>query len=237
MSQELQENQNNPPVVKVNELSFQESRIVNEYVLDFNVALSAQRAGVSPDYAREMLKRERVKSAIYAIIADRYKQNRAMEQEILENTRLLINSDIADYFDWKTEMAFDENGEATPRQTIALKPKDKIKDTRAIKSIKMGKYGIEITLHDKVAATSLAMQALGLVRKAQDEDRLESKMPSEIGAEVSDNNSLEAALVASERQREFLQNNAQGRISMFDTRTESFDVRDVKDTPIEDKIS
>ena len=197
------------PVLNTSRLSIQQAQFVNEYCIDFNARAACKRIGVNEQYGQRFLQDNDVQKAIYDIIGDKFKHNQLLITEALKEAQQLASSDIADFVDW------DEN-------TVTIKPKSETKNTRAIKSIKQGRFGVEITLHDKVSALNLMFQTLGLLKKAADAQNPLENVAKTIDAEVSgsESTSLREALLEAERTRQFLPLRTNNKMSVFDSATE-----------------
>jgi hypothetical protein len=182
---------------------------------------------------KDILNRPHVQATVYAIISDKFKRNQQLVEQTLENARLLSDSDIADFVDWEekpmTDMdgqqIFDKEGIPIMVSTLRMKNKSEIKNTKAIKSIKMGKHGLEVVLHDKASATNLLFQTLGLLKKAQEATTPLVQLPPDADASTDGPPTLREALLQLEKERASVSKQSDNRVTIFEATSE-----DVKDT-------
>lgn len=214
------------------QLDFKESTFVNEYTLDFNIGATCKRMRVDILTGKDILNRPHVQATVYAIISDKFKRNQALVEQTLENARLLSDSDIADFVDWGErplfidgEQIYDKEGAPVMHSTLCMKDKSEIKNTKAIKSIKMGKHGLEVVLHDKASATNLLFQTLGLLKKAQEATTPLVQLPPDADVAADGPPTLREALLQLEKERAAVSKQSDKRVTIFEATSE-----DMKDT-------
>lgn len=146
----------------------QQADFAEQYVLNgYNGTLAAITAGYSDKtahvQANRLLKNAKVKAYVEALDAQKYSGFTFDLDEIKKRLEWLNNSDILDYvkFDGKkvTFKAFDQLTKA---------------QRYAIKGIKEGKYGIELTLHDKAWNTEMINKILGAYEKDNNQRKPEA---------------------------------------------------------------
>lgn len=120
---------------------------------------NGKRAAMAANYseksaesqASRLLSNAKVKAYVDALDAEKYKGFTFDKEVIKQRLEWLNNSDILDYveFDGK-KIKFKAFDKLTPAQRYA------------IKGIKSGKYGIELTLHDKAWNADMIAKNIGL---------------------------------------------------------------------------
>lgn len=145
-------------------------RFAEEYLIDFKVAKAAERAKISSSFGHLLMQDPRVEALI------REGRRRLSERvnisidNVLENLRVMTVVNVSDYFEdvpitTKIIDLFGNSvtvptGEFYQRMIPIGEWTDEMKF--ALKSMKHGKYGVEITLHDKKATTELIGKHYGV---------------------------------------------------------------------------
>lgn len=143
-------------VVSVAKLNDKQKRFVDEYLVDLNATAAAKRAGYSEKTACEQGSRLLANVKVQAEI-----QKRKVElQNKLEITQERVRQELAAIaFANGTDFAtITQNGLVRLTPTSELTEEKK----KAVASIKEGKFGVEVKLHDKVKALELLGRDLGM---------------------------------------------------------------------------
>lgn len=154
----------------VEELSLMARRFAEEFLIDFKAGPAALRAGFSHGSVGYLLLKD---SRVDALI--REGRRKASERvaisidNVLNNLRVMTVVDVADYFEEVPVLRDDLFGIPVPtgESYMRLKPLSAWSDEMrfALKSIKHGKYGPEIVLHDKKATTELIGNYYGIFKQ------------------------------------------------------------------------
>jgi phage terminase small subunit len=157
-------------------LSVKQELFAKEYAKDGNGLQAAIRAGYSEKTAAAQA--SRLLNNVNILNQIRIEKDKQLERVDISADRILQElaytafADTTDYVTVETELAYDEAGNSILDHTgePAYIQSVKIKDTselsaiqrKAIQSIKAGKDGIELKLHDKIKATELLGKHLKL---------------------------------------------------------------------------
>ena len=164
-----------------------QKRFVEEYLVDLNATQAAIRAGYSAKTADrigpELLGKTCVSGAIQEAIKDRERRTEITQDRVIQELARVAFANGTDFARVVSREApttvIDEEG--NPQQVMGLVQTVKILDTdavdpekrAAIAGIKEGKYGIEVSSHDKVRALELLGKHLGMFdsKTTQNQDR------------------------------------------------------------------
>lgn len=143
-----------PEEINVDKLSDRAEQFCAEYCVDFCKTKAELRAGYAPGCGPS-LKDPR----IIAKIEENKKRHAARinisVDWVLDNYRRIATGSMADYFDIKTN----ENGVSYVVVNLKKSTEDQL---RNLKKMKMGKYGLELEIHDPLAALGKIGQYLGM---------------------------------------------------------------------------
>lgn len=161
-------------------LTDRQQKFCDEYLIDLNATQAAIRAGYSEKTAKSIGQRLLTYVDIQNYISER-KQDRVERTEItqdmvLKELALIAFSKATDYANVVEKTAYTQNkdGERVPMldsegKPVTYKTVDVVKteeltedQKRVLASIKEGKYGIEVKLHDKEHALELLGKHLGM---------------------------------------------------------------------------
>lgn len=137
-------------------LTDKQKRFVDEYQVDLNATAAAKRAGYSEKTAYSMGQRLLKKVEIQAAIQKRQAKLRGKleitQERVLEELAAIAFANGTDF------ATITHNG------LVRLTPTDEVPEEKkkAVASIKEGRYGTEIKLHDKVRALELLGEHLGV---------------------------------------------------------------------------
>lgn len=137
-------------------LTDKQKRFVEEYLVDLNATKAAKRAGYSEKTADrigpELLGKTCVSEAIQEAMDERSSRTEITQDAVLRELAAIGFSKATDF------VKIRQNGR------VALTPTDELsaEQQKVIASIKDGKYGVEIKLHDKLGALHLLGQHLGM---------------------------------------------------------------------------
>lgn len=122
-------------------------RFAEEYLIDFKIGKAAERAGISPSYASEVMKDPRVQALINEGKRRASGRVNVSVDNVLENLRIMTTVTIADFMDG-----------------FNLKPVDEWTDEmrQSVKSLKWTKFGPALELHDALAANVHIGKHLGM---------------------------------------------------------------------------
>ena len=135
--------------IEIEELHPSARRFAEEYVRDFKIAPSAERAGVSEAHARDLLRDPRVQALIKES-KRRASENVAVSVDmVLDELRKIATASALDAFDVIDMPGYDGKLRGYPSLNLAKLTDDQ---RAAIKSIKFTKEGPSIEFHDKIAA-------------------------------------------------------------------------------------
>ena len=143
-------------------LSDSQMAFLGEYLVDFNARRAARVAGVNEHQAWNWVKESKAfQSAIDAYLEKRRRENEDLVRDTLVELKAVMCSDIREFVTFDTD-------------TVTLKRSEDLKCSKAIKSVKQTKDGVQITLHDKVRGIELMMTGLGMMKKPGSEASLEA---------------------------------------------------------------
>lgn len=143
-----------------------------EYVIDFNGAQAAIRAGYSPNgadvTAARMLKDERIQHEISHLTARKAERADIQADEVIGRLSAIARADIRDVIDWGYEEIVDDEG--IKRNIPYVKPKNSgdlpPEISVAVAEVSMSKQGtFKVKMHDRSAALEKLMRHLGLYEK------------------------------------------------------------------------
>ena len=158
-----------------------QKQFCKEYVVDLNATQAAIRAGYSPKTARQIGQRLLTKVDIQAEI-QRLKKLRASKVEVTADFVLkqlvdIATTNITDVVNIMNRPIPMEDGSVINVPYLIVKNTEELTEAQksAIASIKQGKNGIEIKMHDKVATLKLIGDHLGMfVPQRDSSDNFES---------------------------------------------------------------
>ena len=143
-----------PEEIDVDALSERAKQFCAEYCVDFYKTKAEIRAGYAPGCGPS-LKDPR----ILAEIEENKKRHSARinisVDWVLDSYRRIATGNLADYF----EIKHTESGQAYIQPSFKKTTPDQL---RNLKKMKMGKYGLEIEIHDPIAALGKIGQYLGM---------------------------------------------------------------------------
>lgn len=144
-------------------LTGKQQRFVEEYLVDLNATQAAVRAGYSPKTAEaigyENLRKPQIREAIEQARAERSERTEITQDMVLRELAAIGFARATDYVQIR-------DGCVVLTETDALSVDQK----RAVASIREGKHGIEVRLHDKVRALEKIGEHLGMFEGRQSED-------------------------------------------------------------------
>lgn len=161
-------------------LTPKQERFVEEYLVDLNATQAAKRAGYSEkraaDIGFENLRKPEIADAIKKAKQERSRRTELTQDMVLEEIRAIAFSKFTDFADvievphciideaGNRIQVLDEDGNPVmkkvfdPKLTADLTEEQK----RVLQSIKRGRDGFEIKLHDKMKALELLCKHLGI---------------------------------------------------------------------------
>ena len=138
-------------------LTPKQQAFVREYLVDLNAYQASRRAGYSQGKSKacgsKLLKYPKIAAIIHRALRARAASTLATQEKVIEELSGLAGSDVFDLFDVN-------NGVLILRDLSNVPPHIR----RTVKSVKQTKYGIEITMHDKVMALGLLARHLGMLQ-------------------------------------------------------------------------
>lgn len=151
-------------------------RFCEEYCIDLNGMNAAIRAGYKEksacEQASDILTRPKVKAYVALLLKARSQRTDITADRVLKELAAIAFANIDDFVkvveEEETEMIPDEDGELKPvkrtYRTVHVYPTDTVDKAKipAISSIKQGKSGIELKIHDKEKALELLGRHLGM---------------------------------------------------------------------------
>ena len=149
-------------------LTEKQKRFVEEYLLDLNATQAAIRAGYSEKTAQEqssrLLSNVMVQEAVQKAVADRSARTEITQDAVLRELAAIGFSRATDF------AKITANGCVKLTPTVLLSDEQQ----RAVASIKKGKYGVELRLHDKLGALQLIGRHIGMFTgKEEQKDEVE----------------------------------------------------------------
>lgn len=139
------------------ELTPQQARFVDEYLIDLNATQAAIRAGYSvksaDEYAAQLLRKTQVQEAIGKAKAARSRRTRIHADNVLEELAVLAFAHMGQYATWHDDsVSLIDSGQVDPRAVSEVHQK-----------ASRNGISISIKLHDKLGAIKLLMQHLGML--------------------------------------------------------------------------
>lgn len=165
----------------------------DEYLIDLNAEAAAIRAGYSPRYARGNAHKLVANSCIQAYIqermAERSKRTEITQDMVLKELASIAFSNMTDYAQIVEEQAvdissgncipiYDAYGKPVMQKQVDFTLTENLTEeqTRAIASIKEGRNGIEVKMHDKIRALEKLGEHLGMWKDNADTNATEDKI-------------------------------------------------------------
>lgn len=147
-------------------LTEKQARFVAEYLVDLNATEAAKRAGYSEKTAYsigfENLRKPEIQEAIQLAMDARAKRTEISQDRVLKELAAIGFSKATDFV------------KITQSGVVQLTPTDTLGDEqkRAISSIKEGKFGVELRLHDKLRALQMIGEHIGMFtgKEAEQDD-------------------------------------------------------------------
>lgn len=147
-----------------------------EYIIDLNGTQAAARAGYSKktsnEIAAELLAKPSIKAYIQLLLDARSQKTEITAARVLKELAAIAFANIDDFVKVTEEEVIEtvqgEDGGMTPNKrryrTVEVFPTDTVDKEKipAISSIKQGKSGIELKIHDKEKALELLGRHLGM---------------------------------------------------------------------------
>ena len=153
-----------------------QKRFCEEYVIDYNIAKAAKRAGYTGDQARQSawqaMQNKDVQEYIEQLQDEAAKRCQVTKDEWLNEWKKLGFSNITNYIN----------------DDLSVKPLSNVKDPEAIKSVKKtiteGEFGtkttVEFTLHDKPTALTNIGKHCGFYKEDNDQTRPNIIVPAPV---------------------------------------------------------
>jgi phage terminase small subunit len=137
------------------QLTPKQAAFVREYLIDLNGAAAAVRAGYSPNAAKEqaarLLTHANVQAAIATAQAERSERTRVKADAVVEELRRIAFANISDYVAWNHEKVIFLNSQRMTPEALS-----------AVAQVSYDKNGgVQVKLHDKIAALDKLMKHLG----------------------------------------------------------------------------
>lgn len=135
-------------------------RFVSEYLIDLNGTQAAVRAGYSeataPQIGSENLKKPHIAAAIEEELAARAARTQVTSDEVVRELRRIGMARLGDVASWDNER-------------LVLVPSGQLSEdaAAAVASVRRGRYGPEIGMHDKLKALQLLGEHTGAFRVEQ----------------------------------------------------------------------
>lgn len=157
-------------------LTAKQKRFCDEYLIDLNATQSAIRAGYSPATAAEqatrLLRKVNIQEYIQELQDARSKRTDITKDRVLQELAAIAFANIDDFVKVEdvevTDVTFNEEGEPAYSTRIIkgvnVFETDKVDKAKipALSSIKQGRDGIEVKIHDKQKALELIGRHLGM---------------------------------------------------------------------------
>jgi phage terminase small subunit len=146
---------------QIKKLSDRDRQFVNEYLVDFNAAKAAKRAGHTGQKSKgwQIKRRKAIAAAIEQAIAERSKRTQITADRVLREYARIAFADIRSF-------AKGQQG-VTDLKSVATLTDDEAAAVVELNGIP-GK-GLKVKLHDKKKALDALARHLGLFTKTQDE--------------------------------------------------------------------
>jgi len=133
----------------------QQQRFADEYIIDLNGTLAAERAGYSkktaPQQAVRLLRNVKVQEAIQKALKKRQQRTQITADMVLNEYAKIAFSNIQDYAEWIANSVDFINSKQIERDKLA-----------AVESVSEGKDGLKIKLHSKLNALDALARHLGI---------------------------------------------------------------------------
>lgn len=149
-------------------LTEKQARFVEEYLVDLNATQAAIRAGYAKKTADvqgpRLLGNVRVQEEIQRAMTERSARTEITQDRVLRELAAIGFARTTDFV------------KITPSGRVQLTPTDELTEEqgRAVASIKEGKHGVELRLHDKLGALHLIGRHIGMFTgKETQEDEVE----------------------------------------------------------------
>jgi len=144
-----------PTMMPDNDLTPRQRAFVAEYLTDLNATQAAIRAGYSPQTAEQqgarLLKNVKVASAVQAELAKRSERTRLKADAVIEELRWIAFANISDYVAWNHEKVIFLNSQKMAPEALS-----------AVAQVSYDRNGgVQVKLHDKIAALDKLMKHLG----------------------------------------------------------------------------
>lgn len=169
------------------------------FIGNFNPRAAAIKAGFSPNTAQtvglSLLRKKAVKAEIVRL-KELYAYNNFMDiQRIINRHVSIAFSDMGDFVEYGTETkpVYNEDGDVVSYEEkpfFRVKPTEEV-DSSLIKTIKAGKYGIEVTLEDRSKSLEFLGKLLSIPSKLENEKLSLLKKKLEIDSEFTAEKVLE----------------------------------------------
>lgn len=142
-----------------------------EYMIDLSPMHAAIRAGYAKRSAKQqgwvlVHKNKATMERINELMAEREKRVRLSGDRVLEKLEMMFAADITDFARVELHETVDEAGNPAEIKVAQIKPTDEVDPSRicAIASIKQGKDGIEVKMHDPVKVGELLLRHHGMLK-------------------------------------------------------------------------
>ena len=150
---------------KCQELTEKQKQFAVEYLVDFNATAAAKRAGYSAKTASAAASRLLTNVKVQQLIKQEqdklFERTEIKVEDILENIACIAFYDVNDY------IQLSGDGNIMSLKDISSLTK---KQRKAVKSIKNGKYGIEIEFDSRTKALEMLMDYYNVGKGAADEN-------------------------------------------------------------------
>src|SRR4051794_12014195 len=138
-----------------NKLTPKQAKFVQEYLVDLNATRAACRAGYSPatagQQADRLLRNAKVAAAVQAALDERSERTRLKADAVIEELRRIAFANIADYVAWNHEKVIFLNSQKMTPESLS-----------AVAQVSYDRNGgVQVRLHDKIAALDKLMKQLG----------------------------------------------------------------------------
>lgn len=163
-------------------LNEKQLKFCNEYLVDLNATQAAIRAGYSEKTAysqgQRLLKHVEVQKIVQKLKQERSKRLEITQDRVLEELASIAFANMADYARIVEEEGQDLLGNPVTYKKVdfALTEDLSQDQTKAIASIKEGRNGIELKMHDKLRALEKLGEHLGMWRERTETDATEDKI-------------------------------------------------------------
>ena len=141
-------------------------QFVKEYPKDLNAAKAAERAGASPKGARQTghrwLTNADIADAIGKEVAARAVRTQVTADDVVQRLQLLASAELPNAASWKTN-------------SLKLTDSDKLSaaERAAVRSVKMGQYGVEVRFSDPAPYIRMLGEHTGLFETGQQQQMIQ----------------------------------------------------------------